>query len=208
MRRGQRGVVLFVVMLVLVVMALAAGALVRSVDVSTLAAGNLSFKRSVMSATDIGVEATVAKFRTGSVLAFAPTTEGDVATEAYFATIQATDSRGIPTALLNPSTFDSAHSSNCFWATPDWATARTACSSTAPASSMGQVRYVIDRQCTVAGPYNEETCNTTAVDGGSLVGGSQDTNQTGVEAAPVYRVTVRVDGPKNTVSYSQVVFRP
>jgi type IV pilus assembly protein PilX len=206
--RGQRGVVLFVVMLVLVVMALAAAALVRSVDISTLAAGNLSFKRSVQSATDVGVEASVAKFRTGSTLAFGPATESDLAAEAYFATIQATDSRGVPTALLNLSTFDAAHSANCFWATPGWATSRTACTSAEPASAMGQVRYLIDRQCTVAGPYNEETCNTTGVDGGSLPGGSQNTVQTGVESTPVFRVTVRVVGPKNTVSFSQVVFRP
>lgn len=204
---NQRGVVLFVVMLVLVVMALAASALVRSVDISTLAAGNLSFKQSALSATDIGVEASIAKFRTGSTLAFGPTTEGDVAAEAYFATIQATDSRGVPTALLNPTTFDTAHASNCFWATADWATTRTACTSAAPASSMGQVRYLIDRQCTVAGPYNADTCN--AADGsGNTPGGSEDSLHTGVENSPVYRVTVRVDGPKNTVSFSQVVFRP
>ena len=206
--RRQRGVVLFVVMLVLVVMALAAAALVRSVDISTLAAGNLSFKRSVQSATDIGVEASIAKFRTGATLAFGPATEADLVAEAYFATIQPTDSRGVPTALLNLSTFDTAHSGNCFWATPGWAASRTACSSAQPASSMGQVRYLVDRQCTVAGPYNEETCNTAGVDGGSLPGGSANTVQTGVESAPVYRVTVRVDGPKNTVSFSQVVFRP
>jgi type IV pilus assembly protein PilX len=203
----QHGVVLFVVMLVLVVMALAAGALVRSVDIANLAAGNLSFKQSALSATDVGVEASVAKFRTGSTLAFGPAVEANIAAEAYFATVQATDSRGVPTALLNLSTFDTAHSSNCFWATPDWATTRTACTSTPPASSMGQVRYLIDRQCTVAGPYNEETCNT-AGDGGSMPGGSEDSLHTGVESSPAYRVTVRVDGPKNTVSFSQVVFRP
>jgi type IV pilus assembly protein PilX len=203
----ERGVVLFVVMLVLVVMALAAAALVRSVDVANLAAGNLSFKQSTLSATDVGVEASIAKFRTGSTLASGPVTQGDLPAEAYFATIQATDSRGVPTALLNKTTFDTAHSANCFWATPDWATTRTACTSTAPASSMGQVRYLIDRQCTVAGPYNDESCNT-AGDGGTMPGGSEDSSHTGVESSPAYRVTVRVDGPKNSVSFSQVVFRP
>jgi type IV pilus assembly protein PilX len=205
--RRERGVVLFVVMLVLVVMALAAGALVRSVDTASLAAGNLSFKQSTLSATDVGVEATIAKFRTGSALAFGPAVESDLAAEAYFATVQTTDSRGVPTALLNKATFDTAHSANCFWATPDWATTRTACTSAAPASSMGQVRYLIDRQCTVSGPYNDETCNT-AGDGGTMPGGSEDSSHTGVESSPAYRVTVRVDGPKNTVTFSQVVFRP
>jgi hypothetical protein len=180
---------------------------VRSVDTASLAAGNLSFKQSTLSATDVGVEASIAKFRTGATLAFGPATQADLASEAYFATVQATDARGVPTALLDKSTFDSAHSTNCFWATPDWATARTACTSPAPTSSMGQVRYLIDRQCTVAGPYNDETCNT-AGDGGTMTGGSEDSLHTGVESSPAYRVTVRVDGPKNSVSFSQVVFRP
>jgi Tfp pilus assembly protein PilX len=199
--------VLFVVMLVLVVMALAASALVRSVDISSLAAGNLSFKQSALSATDIGIEAAVAKFRTGSTFAVPSTTVSDLASEAYYATVQATDARGVPTALLNKSTFDTAHSSNCFWATPDWATTRTACTSTMPASSMGQVRYMIDRQCTVAGPYNEDTCNYIAPAQGAMGGGGLG-GPTGIESSPVYRVTVRVDGPKNSVSFTQAVYRP
>ncbi|MFO1218196.1 MAG: hypothetical protein U1E89_07505 [Burkholderiaceae bacterium] len=198
---------LFIVMLVLVVMALAAGALVRSVDISTLAAGNLSFKQSALSATDIGVEASIAKFRTGGTFAIPTYTESDMASEAYFATIQAADSRGVPTALLNTTTFDAAYASNCFWATPGWATTRTACTSAAPASSMGQVRYMIDRQCTVAGPHNEDTCNYFAAEAGA-VGGSANGSPTGTESSPIYRVSVRVDGPKNTVSFTQVVFRP
>lgn len=202
----QRGVVLFIVLLVMVVMALAAAALVRSVDVGNLAAGNLSFKQGALSATDIGVEAAIARFRTGGALASSLTTESNIATQAYFATIQPTDARGVPTALLNPATFDAAHAGNCFWANATWSSSPKACTASAASSDLGQVRFLIDRQCTVEGPYNDTACNYIGQTGAT--GGSDNTTHTGVENAPVYRVTVRVDGPKNTVSFSQVVFRP
>lgn len=203
---AQRGVVLFIVLLVMVVMALAAAALVRSVDIGNLAAGNLSFKQSALSATDIGVEAAITGFRSGGALASSLTTEADIASQAYFATIQPTDTRGVPTALLNTGTFDAAHAGNCFWANATWSGSPKACTASPASTDLGQVRYLIDRQCTVEGPYNDAACNYIGQAGAT--GGSDNTTHTGVENAPVYRVTVRVDGPKNTVSFSQVVFRP
>jgi len=56
----QRGVVLFFTLIALVVMSLAAVALIRSVDTSTMIAGNLAFKQSGSSATDTGMEAAIA----------------------------------------------------------------------------------------------------------------------------------------------------
>lgn len=206
-RASDRGVVLIVVMLVLVVMALAAGALIRSVDVANLAAGNLSFKQSALSATDVGVEASLATFRTNAFLATELETRTNKAAYAYYATSQPTDARGVPNLLLNTTAYDAAHGTNCFWATPTWAATRVPCTSAEPAGSMGQVRFLIDRQCIVDGPYNVETCNLVE-NGGGVTGGSDVTQHTGVEDSPVYRVTVRLDGPKNTVSYTQVVFRP
>jgi type IV pilus assembly protein PilX len=55
----QRGVVLFFTLIALVVMSLAAVALIRSVDTSTMIAGNLAFKQSGASATDTGMEAAI-----------------------------------------------------------------------------------------------------------------------------------------------------
>ena len=45
----QRGVVLFIALIALVAMSLAAVALVRSVDTATIIAGNLAFKQSELS---------------------------------------------------------------------------------------------------------------------------------------------------------------
>lgn len=55
----QRGVVLFFTLVALLGMSLAAVALIRSVDTSTLIAGNLAFKQSATSSADAGIEAAV-----------------------------------------------------------------------------------------------------------------------------------------------------
>jgi len=50
----QRGVVLFVALIALVVMSLAAVALIRSVDTATIIAGNLAFRQSATTSSDRG----------------------------------------------------------------------------------------------------------------------------------------------------------
>ena len=52
----QKGVVLFISLIVLVAMTLAGIGLMRSVDTSTIITGNLAFKQSTLQAADQGVE--------------------------------------------------------------------------------------------------------------------------------------------------------
>lgn len=52
----QRGVALFFSLIALVVMSLAAVALIRSVDTSTMIAGNLAFKQSATASSDAGID--------------------------------------------------------------------------------------------------------------------------------------------------------
>lgn len=56
---AQRGVVLFFALISLLAIMLAAVALVRSVDTSTIIAGNLAFKQSATSSGDAGTETAV-----------------------------------------------------------------------------------------------------------------------------------------------------
>ena len=56
-RSAQRGVVLFIALIVLVAMTLAGLAMMRSVDTNNLIAGNLAFKNAAVSAGDAAVEA-------------------------------------------------------------------------------------------------------------------------------------------------------
>ena len=64
------------------------------------------------------------------------------------------------------------------------------------------IRYVIDRQCTAAGAYDSATCNsTTGVVADSA--GSNFLKKAGGGTRPVYRISVRVTGPRNTQAYLQ-----
>ena len=64
MQRGQRGVTLFFALIALVSIMLAAVALVRSVDTSTIIAGNLAFQQAATRSTDTGAEAAMAWLKT------------------------------------------------------------------------------------------------------------------------------------------------
>jgi len=55
----QQGVVLFIALVALVVMSLAAVALIRSVDTNTLIGSNLSFKQAATTSADAGIEAAI-----------------------------------------------------------------------------------------------------------------------------------------------------
>src|ERR1044072_4039301 len=61
---GQRGVVLFIALIVLVALMLASVSLVRSVDTANIIAGNLAFKQASVQAADTGIEAAVAALPT------------------------------------------------------------------------------------------------------------------------------------------------
>jgi Tfp pilus assembly protein PilX len=186
----QRGVILIISLIVLVAMSLAAVALTRSVDVANIAAGNLSFKKSALSATDRGVETAIAKFRAAGALL--TNNESNLAAENYFAQIQPSDARGVPNQLLaaiDPATCQT-NPPGTFWLP----------------TTQECVRYLIERQCTQAGAWDEPHC--AVIERAGAAGGTAGQRQTGASSIALYRVTVRVDGPRNTAAFSQVIFRP
>ncbi|MGH8729016.1 MAG: pilus assembly PilX family protein [Burkholderiales bacterium] len=196
--KAERGVVLFIALIVLVAMSLAAVALTRSVDTGAVVAGNLAFKQGALQETNLGVEAAVAAL--SGPLAGVGATNNDVAAQNYYATTQQSDTRGIPTALTNLAAP----------ATPGAATgfANEIHDGTAGKTATGNtIRYVVDRMCTTAGAASAANCNMSypfkaepCVD---ISAGC-----TPPEQVPMYRVSVRVDGPRNTLTYTQVFLRP
>lgn len=182
--RQQRGVVLFVALIALVVMALAAVALIRSVDTGTLIAGNLSAKQSATTSADSGMETAMSWITANPALL-----SGDDAAQGYYAT-----SAGDAKVLVNASTVK---------ATGDGIV-------DGKDSSGNTITYVIQRMCRDPGPADAKDPATGAAN--CLLGPvSEDPCKKRNPPDPfckpergvLYRITIRSTGPKNTVSYAQ-----
>jgi Tfp pilus assembly protein PilX len=190
----QSGVVLVVTLIVLVAMTLAGIALLRSVDTSTVIAGNLSFKQSAVASGDAGVEAAIAWLTANSA-----NLQQDIPASGYYATSQnALDLTGNKPGGGTEDDLD--------WGDTD------AVRTLERDDAGNQVAYIIHRMCDNVGPLNGATCATEQTfQGGSSQGASRQmlTYQPGawesVANRGFYRITARVSGPRNTTSYIQVV---
>jgi type IV pilus assembly protein PilX len=197
MRQKQQGVILFIALIVLVAMSLAGIALMRSVDTNVLIAGNLAFRQGATSAGDWGVEA-ARTYLNGQLAGNTSALDNDILAAAYFASWQeAVDLYG-----RTQTTSDDFNWSNGTMVGTD--------------SGGNEVRYVIHRMCRNSGPGTSAgaDCIKTATGGaaGTGGGGTKGTVSYGNMALPpvqiiYYRVTVRVAGPRNTVSFIQAVLK-
>lgn len=179
----QRGAALFIALIALVSMSLAGIALVRSVDTSNLIAGNLAFRQAALHASDVGIE--TAFDALGTIVASSLDANYPSGCSAgackYYPTLQATDTKGVPTVIT-------------------WATV--------PSTAINtdyNVKYVIDRLCQGPAPVTDisgkcyadaKTGGGTKKAGGVVFSGTQSV---------YYRVTVRVEGPRNTTSMVQAI---
>jgi len=184
-RRRQRGAVLFIALIVLVAMSLAGIALIRGVDTANLIAGNLAFKQNATHGGDWGVEQARAWLQLQPAAALYNDVPG-----LYSAAMQT----GLDFTATDPSAPDFDWSANSFGPVTD------------PAGN--EVRYVVHRMCELAGNPGSVNCVRTTL--GGTTGGTQGGATYGGAALPstsqiYYRITVRVTGPRNTVSYVQVM---
>lgn len=89
LRRGQQGVTMIVVLILLTVMLLGGLALARMTEVGTLAAGNAAFRESAVQASEVGVNTAFAAVA-GLV------NENTDQANWYYATTQADTAQGLP----------------------------------------------------------------------------------------------------------------
>lgn len=201
----QRGVVLFLALMALVVMSLAAVALIRSVDTSSLIAGNLAFKQAATTSADAGVEAAITSI-TGMVAGSAGL---DImnATGHLLNTNNLAVRPGYYSYLTNLDLFAAATWDNDI----NNSNNNSVNSALLPIDGSGnKIRYIIQRMCRNPGAVKDADCLfATAVDDTS---GQQIKQISDIcegpgcyfgGKTPQIRVTVRVTGPKNTVSYVQ-----
>jgi Tfp pilus assembly protein PilX len=191
-RCKQHGVVLFIALIALVVMSLAAVALIRSVDTNTMIAGNLAAKQLATTSADSGLETAISWLYTTSKATLTATDlDTDSAVNGYYAT-QTAD----PTKLA--------------WDATDSQPAGDA-SGNIDASgtdkSGNTIRYVIQRMCRTAGAPSPGGCLFGAPVTGSNSQAVRDAPRAGAVTStvqsPLYRVTARVTSTKNTTSFIQ-----
>jgi type IV pilus assembly protein PilX len=196
--RRQHGVVLFVALIVMVALSLAAIALIRSVDTTNAIVGNLAFRLASILPANASVEqAASALFSDADIAAVIhiPDKNNDLAAENYFAhRVAGEDARGVPAVLQKKSTASTL--TQKFDANDTYGGA-------APTDT--QVTYVIERMCLAAGSPTTGNCDLVPPKGnpGNTLGDAES----GGGSVPFYRVTVRVDGPKNTASFVQAMLK-
>ena len=197
--KTQRGVVLFIALIALVVMSLAAVALIRSVDTNSLISGNLAFKQSATISADSGLESAVA-WLSGNASVLTVTN----AVKGYYAKCSTFDAVGDATcAAKNLLTTQWVPGTNSSYATGTDITAAGV------DLSGNTIEYIIQRMCDTEGTPDDVTVHC-------LYGGANaDPSSTRVKSSPesgaplasvpspAYRVTAKVTGPKNTVSFIQ-----
>jgi len=194
--KRQRGVVLLFCLIILVVLLAGGVAVMRSMNTSLFGAGNLAFKRDLLNQGEQAVSKAMVAFKTGGNLATTAATTANLASENYSATQLVTNARGIPSVLLVKGTPSG----------PD-ITGATFAPTGGDITGRGgvTVRYVIDRMCGASGSFAKSGCvyspSTSEVSGGSR---PKDALPTPVP--PIYRVTVRVDGPRDTQVFLQTSF--
>ena len=195
----QRGVVLFIALIVMVAMSLAAIALIRSVDTTNAIVGNLAFRMASILPANASIEqAAAALFVDAAIDPLSPRItdaekDADKPSENYYARrLPGEDARGVPLLLQKYSTASLLQK-------------QFDANETATAGLNTHVTYLIERMCLDVGQANEKNCDLVrpVANPGDTLGDSNF----GAGRLPYYRVTVRVDGPKNTASFVQAMLK-
>lgn len=189
----QQGVVLPITLIVLVAMTLAGIALLRSVDTSSVIAGNLAFRQSATASADRGVEMAIT-YLTEHYTEL----ENDKGGEGYYSTSQ--DGLDL-----------TGNSTDTKLEKLDWNDSSKV--KTLPADTAGNVvAFVIHRMCDKSGAFVSANCAAEQSDrNGSSKGilcqmmTYQTCHWQKIASHPFYRITARVTGPRNTTSFVQVV---
>ncbi|MCT7307278.1 pilus assembly PilX family protein [Ralstonia wenshanensis] len=186
LRRRQSGIVLLIALIAVVILAIGTVALFRSSDAALFNAGNLAFKRDMTNRGELGIVAAKAALTSGA-LNQELTRQSNQLASGYYATMQLTGTHGVPNALIGyqPGTT----------------------STTLPTINGGDgitIYYMIDRLCNATGSTDpSNACVVSSI--GSAKGGTvlPYRGQAQPPSVPVYRISVRVDGPRNSQTFLQ-----
>lgn len=220
---NQRGMVLIIALIILVAMTLAGIGMMRSVDTGSMIAGNLAFRQATLNVSDAGTSAAFnalmavansnntndkailnydgnntqpcsnAPGATAVVAGVAVCTGGNISFPGYFSSpINACEVTGaLPCAT------------NWWTIAANWAGAPTV----AVPDVNTTVQYLIHRMCQTPNSPPNTTAATCQTYMPPVTGGSHTPGAPMITSPPIYyyRITVRVTGPRNTVSVVQAM---
>jgi type IV pilus assembly protein PilX len=188
-RHAQSGVIMLIVLVSLVALLAAGIALIRSANVGLLQAGNIAFKRDLQNEAEQGIKTAITRLNSGALKSESARL-ADIPSINYSASKLASDAtRGIPAIMLNDTAFA--------------ASGMTGAETTDSATGV-KLLTVIDRQCYASGTYSNSSCVSRDVLSSSLtVSKSTQSTQAAAPEAPIYRITVRATGPRNTQFFMQ-----
>jgi Tfp pilus assembly protein PilX len=192
--------VLFFALIALVVMSLAAVALIRSVDTSTLIAGNLAFKQAATTSGDSGIESAI------TVLAATEATEKAANKNVLMDASHAFNVTNAAIGYYSNANPAVNLTDNAVWDAIDQGLVPEI-----EDQSGNKIRYIVQRMCRDADVVaSKSNClfSAAALDnnGQSVPLPSDICQGSGCPAAgqsPQYRITSRAVGPAFTVSYVQ-----
>lgn len=198
-RQRQRGAVLVFALIALVVLLIGGVVMVRSMQTTLLGAGNQGFKRDLVNQGERAVQQVYQSFRTGGALETRAAREAVLVAANYSPSPFAdADADGIPDALESEAAFATVGLPANDISVPDLKV---------------RIRYVVDRMCLATGAANAATCSMS---GTRLTGVSNfeqlnaaftTSGGRGAEyLLPIYRISIKVTGPRGTESYFQTTF--
>lgn len=197
----QRGVTMLFGLIALAIMLIGAAAMVRSMNSTLFNAGNLGFKRDLTNQTERAMRAAIALLDSGGALGSETVRLNDVGARNYSASMLPSNAQGVPNALIDDSGFAAT-----------W----TAADIDVPDQGV-RIRYLIDRLCLATGAATAGSCSLSedTVPAGSsssegeraedppAAAGAAAGATAAVNRSVVYRVSVRVTGPRNTQAFFQ-----
>lgn len=223
--RAERGVVLVIALIMMVTITLAGLALFRQVGLGAVIIGNLAFKQSATRAGDRGAEVArswLTDSTTGTIAVLqgnaVATINGYFPASCYTATSDwgtsgqnsSCQRGGVGVPAFNPFTYDWTGTNSTVAAGPDT-------DGSGVDSAGNTVRYVVHRMCSMDGSINEVrefADGSQAIQSCVLATSGRECLDQGLQFAsncfsqsvqPYYRVTARVQGPRSTLSFVEVV---
>ena len=210
-QHSQQGVILIVALIVLVALTLASVGLLRSVDTASTISSNLGIKKDLYRAAGIGMQ--VAAQRLTVIRGGSPSLAGgavpgaDMPSSGFYSTASLpVDRRGIPQILVNAPIPRGPGIATNYGGVGESVVPIQEDNGSGVTAVGGYVfRWVFERSCPNVGvtddPAAPNPCRTAA---GTLEATSHGKERKlPPEQTPYVRITMRVDGPKNSTSYFQ-----